>query len=75
MFGDNFASWILDFEFPVVSLQPTKPKSTSAKGAEIAQVVERFTRNEKDAGSSPAFGSGKTKEAFMPPLSFHAIRD
>ena len=25
--------------------------------AEIAQVVERFTRNEKVAGSSPAFGS------------------
>ena len=56
----NFQLSTFNFQLCVVSLRPTKPNSTSAEGAEIAQVVERFTRNEKVAGSSPAFGS-KTK--------------
>ena len=41
----------------MLTFATAKAESTSATGAEIAQVVERFTRNEKVAGSSPAFGS------------------
>ena len=41
----------------MLTFAPAKAELTSASDAEIAQVVERFTRNEKVAGSSPAFGS------------------
>ena len=55
----------------MLTFATAKAESTSASGAEIAQVVERFTRNEKVAGSSPAFGSGnqmvtKVTIFFMP---------
>ena len=52
--------FFVNFNFTLY-LCADKSESTSDTGAEIAQVVERFTRNEKVAGSSPAFGSkGKT---------------
>ena len=38
----------------MLTFAPAKAELTSASDAEIAQVVERFTRNEKVAGSSPA---------------------
>ena len=41
----------------MLTFATAKAESTSATGAEIAQVVERFTRNEKVSGSSPDFGS------------------
>ena len=41
----------------MINFAADKSETTSETGAEIAQVVAHFTRNEKVAGSSPAFGS------------------
>lgn len=41
----------------MINFAADKSETTSETGAEIAQSVEHFTRNEKVSGSSPDFGS------------------
>ena len=45
-----------------------KVELISALVAKIAQVVEHFPRNEKVAGSSPAFGSKYKKDGVCHPF-------
>ena len=63
----NFQLSTFNFQLCVVSLRH-KNRINIGHGAEIAQVVERFTRNEKVAGSSPAFGSKYKKDGVCHPF-------